>query len=242
MRIKNSTTLLFAIAVSAVCALCVAGSVVLLRDRQQANAELERQRNILAAANLIEKDATPSEIAQAYGELTPVVIDLTTGDPCQTPGEATRDAPTNPAGISKIPVCMPIFQKREGNQILLHILPIEGQGLWSRLYGFLALNADGRTVRGLSFYKHGETPGLGGEISNPRWTKKWENRKVFNKLGEVEIAVIKGIAGPAESDPHRVDGLSGATLTGRGVTNLLQFWLSDEGYGRYLKKHQRGAP
>ncbi len=242
MRIKNSTTLLFAIAVSAVCALCVAGSVVLLRDRQQENAELERQRNVLAAANLIAQDATPAEIAQAYGELTPVHIDLATGEPCSAPSEATRDAPANPAGISKIPVCMPIFQKRAGDQIELHILPIEGQGLWSRLYGFLALNADGRTVRGLSFYKHGETPGLGGEISNPRWTKKWENRKVFNNLGNVDIAIIKGIAGPAESDPHRVDGLSGATLTGRGVTNLLRFWLSDEGYGRYLKKHQRGAP
>ena len=91
-----------------------------------------------------------------------------------------------------------------------------------------------RDDRGITFYEHGETPGLGGEVDNPRWKSLWKGRKAFDDSGEVRIAVIKGQAGPPESDPYRVDGLSGATITSRGVTNLLAFWLGDAGFGEYL--------
>ena len=98
------------------------------------------------------------------------------------------------------------------------IMPIEGKGLWSTLYGFLSLDADMNTVRGITFYKHGETPGLGGEVDNPNWKALWNERQAFDADGSVEISVIKGRAGPASEDPHRVDGLSGATLTSKGVS------------------------
>ena len=114
-----------------------------------------------------------------------------------------------------------------------YIFPIEGKGLWSTLYGFLAVNKDLNTVEGIIFYAHGETPGLGGEIENPRWTGLWPGKKVFDKDGSPAISVVKGQAKPG--DPYQVDGLSGATITARGVMHLVRFWMGDEGYGNYLK-------
>jgi Na+-transporting NADH:ubiquinone oxidoreductase subunit C len=129
-----------------------------------------------------------------------------------------------------------IYERVDGDDVVLLILPIEGKGLWSTLYGFLALAPDTKTIEGLTFYEHGETPGLGGEIDNPRWKGLWKDRVAFDDEGNPEIEVIKGAAGPPDTDPHRVDGLSGATLTGRGVTHLIQFWLSNDGYGPFLEK------
>ena len=115
------------------------------------------------------------------------------------------------------------------------VLPIEGYGLWKFLYGFIALESDLNTVRGITYYQHGETPGLGGEVDNPRWKQGWVGRKVFDDSGEPKIEVIKGYAGPVETDPYEIDGLSGATLTSRGVTNMIHFWLGENGFGPYLE-------
>jgi Na+-transporting NADH:ubiquinone oxidoreductase subunit C len=121
------------------------------------------------------------------------------------------------------------------------VLPVSGPGLWSTLYGYLALDVDGTTVRGLAFYEHGETPGLGGEVDNPKWRALWSGRRVFGDHGEVLIEVIKGRAGSPEDDPHRVDGLSGATMTSRGVSDLVRHWVGEHGYGIYLGRLRRGG-
>jgi Na+-transporting NADH:ubiquinone oxidoreductase subunit C len=121
-----------------------------------------------------------------------------------------------------------------GGAVEMLILPIEGKGLWSTLYGFIALAPDATTIEGITFYEHGETPGLGGEIDNPSWKALWPGRRAFNDRGETAIEVIKGQAGPPAEDPYRVDGLSGATLTGRGVSHLVRFWLSEDGFGPFL--------
>ena len=97
---------------------------------------------------------------------------------------------------------------------------------------------DLETIRGLSYYQHGETAGLGGEVDNPNWKALWPGRKAFGDDGRVAIEVIKGYAGPPESNPYQVDGLSGATLTANGVTNMLRFWLSESGYGPFFKKYR----
>ena len=93
------------------------------------------------------------------------------------------------------------------------VLPIEGYGLWKFLYGFIAIEDDLNTVRGITFYEHGETPGLGGEVDNPRWKARWVGQKVFGDDGEPKIEVIKGFAPPPAEAPYEVDGLSGATIT-----------------------------
>jgi Na+-transporting NADH:ubiquinone oxidoreductase subunit C len=120
------------------------------------------------------------------------------------------------------------------------ILPIEGYGLWSVLYGYLALDDDANTIKGITFYQHAETPGLGGEVDNPKWKAGCgPGRKIYDDTGKVALSVIKGQAGPAQSAPHRVDGLSGATITSNGVTNTIQFWFGPSGFGPYLKHFQK---
>nr|MCS5558621.1 NADH:ubiquinone reductase (Na(+)-transporting) subunit C [Oceanospirillaceae bacterium] len=119
------------------------------------------------------------------------------------------------------------------------ILPIHGYGLWSTLYGFIALEGDLNTVVGLGFYEHAETPGLGGEVDNPKWKALWPGKKVFAQGSDVPaIGLIKGNA-PA-GDLHKIDGLAGATLTSNGVTNLVKFWLGENGFATFLTKLKAG--
>ncbi|NJK33249.1 MAG: NADH:ubiquinone reductase (Na(+)-transporting) subunit C, partial [Deltaproteobacteria bacterium] len=116
--------------------------------------------------------------------------------------------------------------------------PIEGYGLWGFLFGYLALEADGETIAGITYYKHGETPGLGGEVDNPNWKGSWKGKKAY-KPGEAApaIQVVKNASGEFE-----VDALSGATITSRGVTNMMQFWLGEKGFGPFLQKVRESGP
>jgi Na+-transporting NADH:ubiquinone oxidoreductase subunit C len=113
--------------------------------------------------------------------------------------------------------------------------------MWGTLYGFLALEPDGNTVRGLTYYDQKETPGLGGEISNPKWHAVWNGRRIYNENWEPQLVVIKGRAGSAEKDPLRVDGLSGATITSNAVSRLTAFWMSNQAWGRFLKRFREGG-
>ena len=118
------------------------------------------------------------------------------------------------------------------------VLPIEGYGLWSTLFGFIALEANGNDIFGLQFYQHGETPGLGAEIDNPRWKALWNGKKLFTEDGTLAITVAK--APPPQGREYYVDALAGATLTSRGVDNLVRFWMSEAGYGTFLERLQAG--
>lgn len=143
----------------------------------------------------------------------------------------------NLASVTRVPkysVVYEVYADDAKSELDLRVFPVEGVGLWGTLYGFLALDKDGNTIRGLTFYSHKETPGLGAEVDNPRWKNLWPGRKAFGESGDAAIQVIKGVAGKAEDDPHRVDGLSGATITSNGVTNLLRFWLGEDGFGPFL--------
>jgi Na+-transporting NADH:ubiquinone oxidoreductase subunit C len=242
----------FATAVCIVCAVVVSGAAVVLQSRQQANAALDKQKNVLVAAGLAKdgEDLSRDEISARFEPIEPVLIDLETGeeveggDPASfdqrkaTSAAATSDpAPPNAALVQRVPHRALIYRMRkEAGGVDLYILPVEGKGLWSTLYGFVALDADLTTVRGITFYEHKETPGLGGEVDNPRWKALWPGRKLFDESGEPAISVVKGRAGPAQEDPHHVDGLSGATMTSRGVTNLLHFWLGESGFGPFLER------
>ena len=115
------------------------------------------------------------------------------------------------------------------------ILPVRGYGLWGILYGYLAISKDLNTIVGLEFYEHKETPGLGAEIDNPAWKALWNGKKLFDEKGNLLIKVIKGKVTVNEANSnYKVDGLSGATLTSNGVTNLLAFWLGELGYLKFL--------
>jgi len=247
---------LFSTAVCVICSLLVSGSAVLLEERQKENVLLDRQRNVLKTAGLAgQRESLSRERAKQLFDknIKPVVIELKTGretdiDPAtfdqraEAKDPATSiQAPANDCGVARLPKHALVYKVVRNEHMEALILPIEGKGLWSTLYGYLSLQADGNTIGGITFYQHGETPGLGGEIDNPGWQKLWEGREAFGPQGQPSIEVIKGHAGPPDKDPHRIDGLSGATITSRGVSHLVRFWLGEHGFKPYLENlRQRG--
>jgi Na+-transporting NADH:ubiquinone oxidoreductase subunit C len=247
-------TVLFATGVSVVCALLVATAAVGLRGRQEANAQLYKQKNVLLAASLAQagQDISRAEVQAIFDQrITVRALDLGSGrllapeqfdvkgyDPRKARSDPalSRPAPPNDAQVARLPKVTTVYQvKGADGGVEQLVLPIEGMGMWGTVYGFLALDRDGRTVRGLTFYEQKETPGLGGEISNPKWQALWVGRKAYDANWVPQLAVIKGQAGPPEKDPHRVDGLSGATITSNGITRVVRFWLSASGYAPYLR-------
>ncbi len=122
------------------------------------------------------------------------------------------------------------------------ILPVRGYGLWSTLYGFMAVQGDLDTVAGFGFYQHGETPGLGGEVDNPKWRGQWPGKELFDDNGKLAVQVVKGGVDPqSPRATHQVDGLAGATLTSNGVNALLQFWLGENGFGPFIANLRAGS-
>lgn len=258
MSAKHGTayTMGFAAAVCLVCSIFVCFSAVALKERQETNKKLDQQKNVLKAAGLLgaDEEADANRIRSLFESITPLVIETKTGkvlsdvDPTSVDmrravsnSEDSYEAPKNDAKVRRIPNQSVVYEVVENGKVSMLVLPVRGKGLWSTLYGFLALEADTRTVSGIAFYEHGETPGLGGEIENPKWTAKWEGRKVFTDDFEPKFKVLKGAAGPPEDAPHEVDGLSGATLTCNGVTALVNFWVGDDGFGPFLKNFRNGG-
>lgn len=258
MQFSVRYILLFSIAICGVCAVFVSSLAVGLKDRQVVNEKLYKQRNVLEAAGLVKngESVTPEQISSLFSNIEPVLVDLQTGQEVATGEEATvydqqaakkdpelgRDAPKNFSLIFRLPRKAQVFKvKGESGAIDQYVLPIEGYGLWGTLYGFLALDADTTTVTGITYYQHKETPGLGGEVDNPKWKALWPGRQVFDEAWTPVIQVIKGQAGSAEQNPHQVDGFSGATITARGVENMLKFWLGADGFGPYLENVRGNA-
>lgn len=249
-RDKNaiSWTLFIAVAVCLVCSVFVSWTAVEMKPLQERNKELERKRNILAAAGLLDED---TDVAAAFARVETRLVDLATGeyvadrDPAGfDPMAAARDPERNVripesedlAGIRRRARLAQVYLFREGGELRRVILPVYGKGLWSTLYGFLALERDLDTVASLAFYQHAETPGLGGEVDNPAWKAQWTGKDAFEG-GEVAIRVAKGRVDPSSPDAeHAVDGLSGATITSRGVSGLVRYWLGDDGFGPYLDR------
>ena len=260
-RSSSLYTLGFAAAVCVVCAVLVSSSAYFLQGPQERNKVLDRQRHVLNVTGLadIGEALSAAEVQQRFdaaiesrfvnietGEvLTPEAfrevtgLDPVTYDPREAvtmPERSTAAPARNRAGVARLPIYERVYYVMEDGEPAQIVLPIVGKGLWSTLYGFLALDRDTRTIRGITFYEHGETPGLGGEIDNPRWKEQWEGRKAYDEEGNPRIEVIKGVAGPPEEEPHKVDGLSGATLTAQGVSGLVQFWLSEAGFKPFLEQ------
>ena len=249
-------TIAFAAGVSIVCGVLVAGSAVALKPRQEENKVLDQRKQVLSVAGLL-ADGEVLAAAEVNGRfeanIVPMVIDLKSGDPAKEVDAASFDmqramkdpaqsevAPDNTSKIFRLPKQAKVYKVQKDGKTQAVILPIQGYGLWSVLYGFLAVGADGNTLQGITFYQHGETPGLGGEVDNPKWKALWPGRKAYDASGKAAIRVIKGQAGAPDADPHSVDGLSGATITSNGVTNLVQFWLGEHGYGPFLGKLREG--
>ena len=254
-----SHTLKVAVGVCLFCSLFVSLAAVALNAKQQENQRLDRIKNILVAGGLYDENA---DLSKTYEEKVQAsLIELATGDmvpPSQfnevlkLEGFDIKAAAIHPEygrsltleqdkiGVGRIPKYMVIYYVKEQDRIEKVILPVFGKGLWSTLYGFLALENDLKTISGITFYEHGETPGLGGEVDNPRWQAIWHGKQAFDENGNVSIEVLKGPVDPSSANAnHQIDGLSGATITTRGVNNMVRFWLGENGYGPLLANLQK---
>lgn len=253
-------TLVVALAVSLVASIFVAGSAVYLKPEQQKNRLLDKQRSILAIAGIDGAELSGEQVIALYNRrIKEQVIDLSTGEIDQNLDPVSFDAlkaAKDPKTSIELPGKEDIaaikrrenystvyrLEKEDGSGTLeALILPVRGYGLWSTLYGFLAIKPDLNTVVGLGFYQHGETPGLGGEVDNPHWKAFWPGKTLF-KDGQPVIQIVKGGVPQGSPDAgHQVDGLAGATLTSNGVNHLLTFWLGEQGFGPYLDKLRRNG-
>nr|WP_136252620.1 Na(+)-translocating NADH-quinone reductase subunit C [Ningiella ruwaisensis] len=251
MSAKKETlgkTILVVVAVCLVCSIVVSGAAVGLRSLQETNAALDKKSNILNAAGLLANASSKDEIAQIYANrVEEKFVDLSTGEYVEKPSEdfdmykaakqpefsvKVDTSEVKPGFLRRSSIASVYHVKDEAGKVTRIVLPVHGSGLWDLMYGFLALDEDGQTIRELIYYQHKETPGLGAEIQNPEWQAKWDGKQLY-KDGEVAISVDKNVG---NGNQYAVDALSGATLTSNGVENTLQYWASENGYGNYLKR------
>lgn len=236
------------------CSALVAGAAVGLRPQQETNRQLDRQKNILYAAGLYEAGKPINEL---FANIETRVIELESG---KFVDEATIDpgtynqrkaaftselgeripAEADTARIGRQEKYSLVYLVRDNGKLSQVVLPVRGKGLWSTMYAYVAVDANLTTIRGVSFYEHGETPGLGGEVSNQAWQKLWQGKQLY-KDGTVALEVVKGsIDKESPQAPYQIDGLSGATLTSNGVSGLLEFWFGDHGFKPFFAqlKHE----
>lgn len=247
-----SKTFTVALTLCIVCAVVVSGAAVSLRPAQEANKLLDLKTNILASAGLLQEGV---DVETQFEKISVRLVDLETGtytNEIDADAYDQRKASADPALSTALSASEDIAKiKRRANFAKVYIveneigiekviLPIKGYGLWSTLYGFIALESDLQTVAGIGFYEHTETPGLGGEVDNPKWKASWIGKSAY-KDDALVLQVIKGKVDSArDGADSQIDGLAGATLTTKGVDNLVKYWLGDQGFKPFIENLKTG--
>lgn len=249
-----SKTFFVIISVCLVCSVIVSTAAVQLRPKQIENKLLDTQRNILIVAGM-DSSGNAKEIFEKH--IVTRYVELDSGEYVDVPESydyrkamkesatsirlaSSEDVASIRTRANVAPVYLAYKDGIESGEISSIILPIHGYGLWSTMHAFVALETDGQTISAVNFYEHGETPGLGGEISNPRWIAQFPGKKVTDDTGSPAINIVKpGNANP--DSPYEVDGLSGATLTANGVQHTYTFWMGEKGFGPFLSKLRKGG-
>ena len=253
---NNAKTISVALTLCLVCSVLVSAAAVGLKPAQVENARLDRNKNILVAAGMYDaKSDTADDVTERFKDFEVKIIDLNKGnyvddDALKAAGipdrndydatQATKNkalsddlGENDPASIGRKPKYAKVYVKNDdAGKPEIIVLPIQGYGLWGTIYGFLTLESDMNTIKGISFYEHKETPGLGARIEEPEWRAKWSGIHSYDDEGNVATGVTKA----GNPKDNWVDGISGATLTSRGVSNMIQFWLGDQGYKPYLDR------
>ena len=227
------------------CAVIVSVTAVSVRPEQNLNIENEKKLKILAAAGIV-----TDEVEKEFSNIETLYVDFASGQLVQVENNYDHIKASASAQSSSIvpkDQDIAILKRRENiapiyvwyseeELIQKVVLPIRGYGLWGTLYGYISLDSDLNTVKGIEYYDHKETPGLGGEVDNPDWKSDWDGKKVYDSSGKVILYVTKG----PSSEDYEIDGISGATLTSNGVTNMIRYWLGENGYGPVLQKLREG--
>lgn len=242
-------TLAVALAVCAVCSAVVTSAVVLLRPYQQAHQSEERTRKI---QGLVDQLPGAEEWLGSAGPARLELRAVELGSGAYAPsvdaeelaeagdrGLACEPLPPDrdPAGVGCLPRHAPVYELRREGRIHTVILPVRGQGYLSMMRGYLAVAGDGRQVRGITFTEHEETPGLGSEITNPTWQARWKGKALYGEEGAVRIRVVQEPPDPDSPEArYRIHGISGATRTSQGVSELIRFWVGPRAFGPYLDR------
>jgi len=234
-----------------VCSVLVSTFAVKLRPLQIKNQELDVKKNILSAAGLLKEGLSASEIEEGYSNnIEELLVDFETGQRASgdiksfdmnAASKITDMSIEIPKGIDKAGLGRrskkaKIYLIKKDQLIEGVILPISSKGLWSTMLGFLALEKDLKTVKGFAYYSHGETPGLGGEVDNPKWKKQWVGKQVYDASQSPKVRLAKNGA----SNEYEVDALSGATITSQGIETSFGYWLGDHAYKKILNNIASG--
>ena len=241
-------TVIVATALCFVCSMVVSFAAVNLKSIQEVNKAIDKQKNILQVAGVYHEGI---DVNKTFSSFQPLVVDLNSGkftdkfDPSIFDDKKAAQDPllsvsleNDPASIGRRTNYATIYLlKKDDGSLDKVILPIHGYGLWSTLYGFIALEDNLNDIFGLQFYQHAETPGLGAEVDNPKWKAQWKGKKLNNENGELMIQVAK----TPKYKEHHIDALAGATLTSNGVDNLVKFWMGKDGFKKFLNNLKNGA-
>jgi Na+-transporting NADH:ubiquinone oxidoreductase subunit C len=244
--------LLVVLGVALVCSILVSVAAITLQPIQQLNQLAERSRNIVALTGLVPAGAalTDDDILATVEKLDIRVVNIDTGDFDNSidPAEFNQRAAANdPALSTAIPASEDLARLGRRSRFAIVylvwqdtkleriIVPIHGQGMWSTLFGYIALEANLNTIAAVSFYEQAETAGLGDQITRPDWQTQWQGRELFNNRGELRFRIGPGSIDPGSAAArHQVDALSGATVTGDAVTRLVAYWFGPHGYMNFL--------
>lgn len=242
-------TFVVALCVALVSATVVSITAVTLKPRQLANLERERQARMQA---LIASLPGLSDILAASGGVVEVrLVDLATGRFTRNVDPTTFDpraAAANPdlsialpreidiAHIGRRANLAPVYLLRRNQALALIVLPMHGTGYQSTIRAYLALKGDLGEVAAFTVYEQGETPGLGARIMEPAWQARWTGKRLSDETGAARLSVARGESG----GPHEVDGITGATRTTSGITDMLRFWLGTHGFGPFLDRLRSG--
>lgn len=215
---SNAYTLIFTSITTIILGFLLSFVSTSLKDTQQINEDIDIMKNILYSLEFSEKDEpwTGEEVKKLFD--SSIIQKVVSVD-----GEVIDDLLPSEIPSDKMETQFPLYIKVVNNSIDGYAIPISGKGLWSTLYGYLALENDVSTVKGIRFYKHKETPGLGGEVDKDWFTNNYVGKKIIDKNGGlVSIQSIKGQVDSLSPDAyHQVDGISGATMTTKGLNEFL---------------------
>jgi len=233
VRQSNTYIILYAAALTFVCGGLLALASEGLKERQQANIELERKQNILATVLTLEEEVNIDSLYNT--RVRSFVIDY---EGNVKSGMAPKDVDVA-AEYKKAPQdrLLPVYEfrdEKDSTKVTHAVLPVYGYGLWNNIWGFVALKSDFNTIQGVKFQHAGETPGLGARIETDDIQERYKGKTIFEDDKIASVKMMKGEGNDWSDDPHKVDGMSGATLTAVGVNNMLNDYLVC--YQNYINK------
>ena len=234
MRQSNKYILIYAAILTVVCGGILAVASEGLKEKQQYNIDMEQKRNILSTVITLQEGVDVNDL---YSKRVRAFVVDAKGNV----KEGMQPKDVNLAAEYKKPLdqrILPVYEfknEEDSTKTEYVVLPVYGFGLWNNIWGFVALKSDFNTIQGVRFQHAGETPGLGARIeTDEEVQERFKGKSIYEGDKLVSVTMMKGEGNDYSDNPHRVDGMSGATLTAKGVNNMLVEYF--KAYENYMKK------